>query len=369
MLSRGHILLLLSLVAFLCLSACSDSGTASSEGSRPSGGQSAIKVIVKSVEFASNVDRFETVGTARAMASADLFPEVSGEVTAVLFKPGQRVTKGQTLLRFEDRSEALDVRRAEVAVRDAEQLLDRYARIDVPGAISDSQVDVAKTALEAAQIDLELAQDRQLQRKVIAPFSGYVGLSDIDAGARVGPQTQITRLDDRSSLLVDFSVPEQVFGTLNPGDEISIRPFALNGQSVTASVGFVDSGVDPVTRSFIVRAVVDNKEDLLRPGMSFRIEFSQDGERLPQVPEAAISYGGDGPYVWAVEDGKAVRKPIDVVSRRQGFVLIRGDISETASIVTEGVQKVREDSVVEIINSPSGASDMREADSLITSGG
>lgn len=366
MVPRNVIISLFFVLACLMLAACS---ATDSRGERPGAEQTATKVIVETVEFASDLDKFETVGTARAIASADIFPEVSGEVTAVLFKPGQRVTKGQTLLRFEERTEKLDVRRAEVAVRDAEQLLDRYDRIDVPGAISDSQVDVAKTALEAARIDLELAQDRQMQRKVVAPFSGYVGLSDIDAGARIGPQTQITRLDDRSSLLVDFSVPEQVFGALNPGDEISIRPFALAGEAVTANIGFIDSGVDPVTRSFIVRAVVDNTEDRMRPGMSFRIEFSQDGERLPKVPEAAISYGGDGPYIWAVEEGKAVRKSIDVVSRKQGSVLIRGDFSETTLIVVEGVQKVREGSALDIINAPLNAIGATQIDSLITSGG
>lgn len=338
--------------ALISLTACGAADDGSSGDRTQRGSPSATKVIVKTVEFVSDIDRFETVGTARATASADIFPEVSGEVTAVLFTPGQRVTQGQTLLRLEDRSERLEVRRSEVTVRDAEQLLDRYDRIDVPGAISDSQVDVAKTALEAARIDLELAQDRQMQRQVVAPFSGYVGLSNIDAGARIGPQTQITRLDDRSNLLVDFSVPEQVFGALNPGDEILIRPFALGGEAVTANVGFVDSGVDPITRSFIVRAIVDNEQDRLRPGMSFRIEFSQEGERLPKVPEVAVSYGGDGPYIWVVKDSAAVRTPVDVVSRRQGSVLIRGDISETASIVTEGVQKVRDGLPVEVLNAP-----------------
>ncbi len=367
MLSRSFSLICAG--AVLCLSACGASEPATSGQGRAFGGPPAIKVIVDTVEFASDVDKFETVGTARASASAGIFSEVSGEVTAVSFTPGQRVRKGQTLLSFEDRSEQLDVKRAEVAVRDAEQLLDRYDRIDVPGAISDSQIDVAKTALEAARIDLDLAKDRLMQRKVVAPFTGYVGLSTIDAGARIGSQTEITRLDDRSKLLVDFSVPEQIFGALNPGDEISIRPFALAGEAVTAKIGYIDSGVDPVTRSFIVRAVVDNSEDRLRPGMSFRIEFSQDGERLPQVPEAAISYGGDGPYIWAVEDGKAVRKPVDVVSRRQGSVLVRGDISEKTSIVTEGVQKVREGSAVVVINAPKEVIEIGAVDSLISPGG
>ena len=330
-------------VVSLSVSACSSGEQADGAG-QPAEGESAIRVVAEPVTFDFIRNQYQAVGTARAQLSAEIFPETAGEVERVGFTSGQFVERGDLLVQLENRSERLAVQRAEVDVRDAEQLIDRYERIDVPEAISDSQIDVARTALDAARIDLDLAKDALSARRVLAPFSGHVGLSDIDPGARLTQQTVITRLDDRSRLFIDFNAPEQVFGTLGPGDELEIEPFSLASGPVNVTVDVVDSGIDPQTRSFTVRAVLDNEDDIYRPGMSFRVDFERLGERLPSLPEAALLYGGDGAYVWTVESGRAVRTPVDVASRVAGEVLLRGDISENTMIVTEGVQKVREGS-------------------------
>lgn len=322
---------------------------AQSDGARFDRSQSAIRVVVEPVAFEADTDRIQAVGTARAKATADIFPETSGEVVAVNFTSGGPVERGQVILRLESRAEELAVRRAEIAVRDAQQLLDRYERIDVPGAISDSQIDTAQTALEAARIDLDLARNSLAERTVRAPFSGYVGLSTVDPGARVTQQTQITRLDDRSVLYVDFAAPEQVFGAIEPGETLSMVPFSAARQTVEATVEAIDSGIDPTTRSFTVRASVDNATDSLRPGMSFRVNFDLPGQRFPSVPETSILWGGDGAYVWTVVDNRAVRAPVDIVSRDRSSVLVRGDLPEGRLIVVEGVQKVRAGSTVDAV--------------------
>jgi membrane fusion protein, multidrug efflux system len=336
------------LLSALALVACGGPGETARGDWGQGRGERAVRVVAEPVSFEADTSRVQAVGTARAKASAEIFPEVSGEVVAVNFSAGTPVKRGQVLVRLESRAEELAVRRAEVAVRDAEQLIDRYERIEVPGAISDSQVDTARTALEAAKIDLELARNSLSDRTVRAPFAGYTGISDIDPGARVTPQTQITRLDDRSTLFVDFSAPEQVFGGLAPGDVLRMEPFATPDESVEAVVEAIDSGIDPATRSFIVRASIDNGDDALRPGMSFRVNFDLPGETYPAVPETSILYGGDGAYVWTVVDDEARRTDVDVVARREGRVLVRGDITPETRVVIEGVQKVRSGSRVEV---------------------
>jgi len=336
------------LIGALALAACGGSGEEASGGWGQGRAERAVRVVAEPVSFEADTRRVQAVGTARAKSSAEIFPEVSGEVVAVNFSAGTPVKRGQVLVRLESRAEELAVRRAEVAVRDAEQLIDRYERIEVPGAISDSQVDTARTALEAAKIDLELARNSLSERTVRAPFAGYTGISDIDPGARVTPQTRITRLDDRSTLFVDFSASEQVFGGLSPGDVLRMEPFATPDKGVEAVIEAIDSGIDPATRSFIVRASIDNSDDALRPGMSFRVNFDLPGETYPAVPETSILYGGDGAYVWTVLDDKARRTDVDVVARKEGRVLVRGDITPETRVVIEGVQKVRSGSRVEI---------------------
>ncbi|WP_370373311.1 hypothetical protein [Henriciella pelagia] len=82
--------------------------------------------------------------------------------------------------------------------------------------------------------------------------------------------------------------------------------------------------------------------------MSFRIGFSVPGENLPSVPEASIVWGGDGAYLWAVEDGRAQRVPVTIVGRTEGNVLVRADIQEGDWIVEEGVHKVRQGAPVQM---------------------
>ncbi len=338
----------LLVLGVLTLAGCGGADDQSSGERGPGRAERAVRVVAEPVNFEADINRVQAVGTARARLSAEIFPEVSGEVVAVNFAAGTPVKRDQILLRLEARAEELSVRRAEVAVRDAEQLIDRYERIKVPGAISDSQVDTARTALEAAKIDLELARNSLSERKVRAPFAGFTGISNIDPGARVTPQAQITRLDDRSTLFVDFSAPEQVFGRLAPGDLLRMEPFAAPGQDVEAVVEAIDSGIDPTTRSFIVRASIDNGDDALRPGMSFRVNFDLPGETYPAVPETSILYGGDGAYIWALVDDRVQRTDVDVVARKEGRVLVRGDITAETRVVIEGVQKVRSGSRVEV---------------------
>ena len=346
----------------LASAACSDSGSNSPTASgRPSfgpggGGLPATRVIGVPVTFLQDTDKLESVGTARARQAATILPQSSGEITSVRFESGQYIEAGSILATIDSAEQRLAVARARVTLENAEQLLARYERIDVDGAISESQIDSAKTTVEAAKIELQLAEEALSRRTIYAPFSGYVGLSDIDPGATVTQQTEITRIDDRSELFVDFSLPEQVFGRINEGDELPLVPFADSQTPVNAVISVVDSRIDEQRRSYMVRALVDNSSDQLRPGMSFRVNFDLPGDRYPAAPEAAIVWGGDGPYLYKIEDGTAQRVPITIVSRQDGQVLVRAPLNTGDVIISEGVQKVRQGSpVIDISGTPAFA--------------
>ena len=313
-------------------------------------GERAVRVIAEPIAFENEIERIEAVGTSRATQSATIFPESSGEVSAINFSAGDFVKAGAILARLDNEAEALAVARSKVAVRDAEQLIARYQRIDVPGAISDSQVDTARTALDAAQIELDLAELALKERAIRAPFAGFVGLSSVDPGARITTNTEITRLDDRRKLYVDFSAPEEVFGGVAVSSAIPLEPFARNTGAVEGIVTAVDSRIDDVRRSFTIRAEIDNSEDLLRPGMSFRVAFELPGQSYPSIPEEAISWGADGAFVWAVRDGIAEQIPIALITRGNGRVLASAALSPGELIVTEGIQKVRAGARVDLVN-------------------
>ncbi|WP_031554502.1 efflux RND transporter periplasmic adaptor subunit [Parvularcula oceani] len=310
----------------------------------------ATRIVPHAVRYAADARQVEAVGTARARASAIVNAETGGEVEEVLFETGDFVEAGAPLLRLERDEEQLAVNLARVAAQEAEQLLERYRRIEDTGAVSDSAISEARTTLEAARIELQQAELALERRTVRAPFAGYLGLTDIDPGARITPETEITRLDDRRVLFVDFPVPEELFGRLSVGDAVQVRPFGAESEARSAEVIGLDSRIDAVSRSFTARAAIDNGDDGLRPGMSFRVAFAAPGARYPAIPEASIVWGSDGAYLWAVEDGQARRVPVAIVSRREGTVLVDAPLPEGSLVVAEGVQKVREGSAVELLD-------------------
>lgn len=335
---------LVSCACALTLSACGSDEAASGAAARV--GEDRIRVVTQAVRFERERTDVESVGTARARATAQVFPESGGLVMSVPFSAGQAVEEGDLLLQLDDREERLAVNLARVAVQEAEQLLARYRRIEDTGAISASQIDEARTALDSARIQLEQAEIALTERAVRAPFAGNVGLTDIDAGSRVTASTVITQIDDRSVLFVDFEAAEQVFGYLREGDTILAAPFANPDAAVEAEIVAVDSHINPTRRTFTVRAELDNSADILRPGMSFRVNFTILGQSYPRVPESAIIWGSSGSYIWSAVDSRAVRVPVNIISRMDGFVLVRGEIDADDRIITEGVQKVREGSEI-----------------------
>lgn len=325
-----------------------------------------IEIIPHTVKFESEPNRIEAIGTARAKAFAVIHPKTGGEVTEVNFKSGDFVKQGQPLIQLESREENLAVRRAEIALKNSEQLIARYERIDVPGAISDSQVEEAQTAREAVKVELALAENALSERTVRAPFSGHIGFTEIDPGARITEQTAIARLDDRSEIYVDFNAPEQVFGDLKVGETLQMVPFALADRTYDAVIETIDSGIDPQERNFSVRTVIANEKDELRPGMSFRIGFELPGQSYPAIPEAAIVWGGDGAYLWAVQDGAATRMSVTIIARKEGVVLVKAPLQEGSQIVAEGVQKVREGSAVKPASTRAGGNTSFNSNAALT---
>lgn len=342
---------ILTAATALALASCGGGNerAAPEEGPRP--------VVPFEVEMSENARSIQAVGTARARAAATVRAEVSGIVDEVLFEAGDFVEKGDPLIQLEADDEELALSLAEVSVREAEQLLARYRRIEDTGAVSDSTIDDAKTQLEAARISRDQAQLRLADRTVRAPFAGFVGLTDLDPGARIGQDTAITNIDDRRVLFIDFSVPEDVFGQLSPGETVQATPFSEGTRPREAVISVLDSRVNPDSRAFRVRSTVDNSDDSLRPGMSFEVRFAIRGKSYPTVPEAAIVWGSDGAYLWAVRDGEAQEIPVQIVSRSEGRVLVEGDLDGGDLIIAEGVQKVREGTPVTFGDRPAiGAS-------------
>ncbi|MBR9906614.1 MAG: efflux RND transporter periplasmic adaptor subunit [Gammaproteobacteria bacterium] len=305
------------------------------------GGDRAALVVMQPVGF-ERIQRFvEAVGYAEAVRSVALYPAVSDLVLAVNFKPGDEVRRGEVLVRLDDRRQQVELERARIELADAERTVKRLKSSRAQGAIPQNELDAAETARDLLQVALREAEIAYEDRQVRAPFDGVVGITDVEAGDRITTQTLITTIDQRSELFIDFEAPEAAIELLQKGAELSVRPWTSRSTTIDAKVVQIDSRVDMTKRTIRVRAKIDNANDLWRPGMSFRVGLSYQGDSFAVVPEAALMWSADGAYVWKSVDGKAQRINVEIRQRLEGRILVSGDLQLGDSLIVEGVQTLR----------------------------
>ena len=306
------------------------------------GGERSLPVIA---EYASLMDEktvVEAVGTGKSALGVSIYPAVSGEVADVLVRAGDKVTKGQVLVILDSDRERLARDLSAVQARDAEQLLARYEKARPLGAVAESEVDSARTALAEARIALDQAEVNLADRTILAPFDGIVGIPQVEAGDRVDSSTAIVTLDNIDSILVDFEVAETRFDNVRPGQSVRVETWSLPGEEFTGVVESIGSRIDPESRTFAVRARVPNPNSRLLAGMSFAVYVDIEGKQYPAVAEISVLWGDEGTYVWRIDDeDKVSRVPVRVVKRTNGRILLDGGIAEGDLVVVEGVLRVR----------------------------
>jgi RND family efflux transporter MFP subunit len=305
------------------------------------GGERSLPVIA---EYASMMDEktvVEAVGTGKSALGVSIYPAVSGEVSDVLVRAGDRVTKGQVLVILNSERERLARDLAAVQAKDAQQLLARYEQARPLGAVAESEVDTARTALAEARIELDQREVDLADRTILAPFDGIVGIPQVERGDRVDSATVLATLDNIESILVDFEVAETRFDNVRPGQSVRVETWSLPGEVFTGVVETIGSRIDPVSRTFSVRARVPNPKSRLLAGMSFAVYVDIEGKQYPSVAEISVLWGDDGTYVWRIEDDTVAQVPVRVVKRTNGRILLDGGIAEGDLIVVEGVLRLR----------------------------
>lgn len=312
------------------------------------GGAQTVPVLVEAAGEAPDEVAIEAIGTARAVRSVTLFSEVEGEVVDLPVQSGQHVKAGQVMMKLADRSAALSVRVAETRVREAKSALARADQLRKTNVRSPANVEDAEVILERATLELQQAQESLADRTLRAPFDGIVGIPKVETGDRVTPSTEIVTLDDRTTLLVEFEVAERYLSRLSLGMALDARTPTFPDRRIDGNVDEIDSRVDPVSRTVLIRAVFPNKDDVLRPGMSFFVTLILPGPVMPTVPELALQWRDGKSFVWKIDEGAAQR--VDVIARRRlnDTVLVEGDITPGDLVVVEGVQRLRNGRMVDI---------------------
>jgi membrane fusion protein (multidrug efflux system) len=302
------------------------------------------------VELMDLVDETQTVGSLRSRQGVVLRPEVSGRITQLNFRDGDRVKKGQLLVQFDDQLPAAQVQQAQAELNIAKANNTRNAELVAQNFISRRTLDESAAAQQVAEAKLALARATQARLKIIAPFDGLAGIRSVNVGDYLKDGADIVNLEDMDAIFVDYRLPERFQTKIRRGQSSVIELDALPGRKFSAIVLAIDPLIDANGRSVGVRACIDNRRLQLRPGMFARVNavFGQR-DRARVIPEEAIVPQGGKQFVIKVVNGTtpnsrvSQRTEVKLGLRSPGKVEVLEGLEPGDSVVTAGQQRVQRD--------------------------
>ncbi|MDR2585279.1 MAG: efflux RND transporter periplasmic adaptor subunit [Prevotellaceae bacterium] len=328
-----------------------DRAVANPGGGRGGAGGRALPVSVYIARQSSIYDDGRlTLGSLLANEVVELACQTSGKVVLINFEEGQWVDKGVLLVKIDDLDLQAQLTRAEHQFSLASEKLERQRILFDKDAVSREAFDQAQTDNNLILADIELLKVRIDRTEIRAPFRGVIGFRTISLGSYVQAGTRVATLSDIATLKLEFSISERnVFRELVG----ATARFNVSGseKEYSSKVYAVDPNLETKTRSLILRALFDNRDGVLRPGMAatrIAIEAERASTVLLVPSEALVSDVG-GRSVWKVRNGRAVQTAVLTGNRTSADVEILEGVSPGDTIITSGLLQVREGIMIEAV--------------------
>ncbi|MGY0219275.1 efflux RND transporter periplasmic adaptor subunit [Endozoicomonadaceae bacterium StTr2] len=297
-------------------------------------------------------------GSLNAVQGIELAAETSGIVKALHFKAGDTVTQGQLLLELDDSVEQANLRSAQAQLKLAKLKYKRDQELVRKNAISQTKFDETSAALEQAVASVEQIKATIAKKRITAPFDGKLGIRKIEIGDFLDKGKIIANLENLQQMYVDFTIPAQDWPQVKNGQRVLFEVPAYN-DTLTATVISTAVKVDDNTRNIQIRALTDNPQEKLLPGMFASVRIVT-GDQLPVVtiPATSIAYNlyGSTVYVVTESSNEAGEASLQVISRtvtagekRDGRTAILAGVKAGEQVVTAGQLKLRNNARVTLV--------------------
>jgi membrane fusion protein, multidrug efflux system len=298
----------------------------------------------------------EAIGSIMPTRGVVVSAEVPGIVRKIHFDSGQRVDEGELLVELD-----VDVDRAELDALQADRRLAEITRNRVSQIVNDnlgprSELDEAQAHLDRTEAEIAAKQAMIRKKSIRTPFAGELGIRIINPGQYLAPGDEIVQLVGLDPIYAEYSLPERHLSELRVGQRVSVKVQAYPDSVFEGNIDAISPSIQTASRSVRIRALIENPDRRLRPGMFAEVDTLLDErERVLTLPERAVTYNPYGESVFVVNEADGVKTvvltQIKTGQVRDGRVEIVSGLDEGAEVVSDGHNKLRNGQAISVDNS------------------
>lgn len=306
-------------------------------------------IVIEQANVKSQVwyPQIAAIGTFVAEEGVNITTQVAGVVQSINFKSGDYVDQGTTLVQLDPRVLAATAAQSKAKYDLALATYNRDSKLFKTDAISAQTLETNKANMDAAKAQMDEDQANLEQATITAPFSGRIGIRQINIGQYVQPGDNVVSLQSVDPILVDFSLPEVYLHTIQVGDQVLVTTSAYPGQTFSGKITALNSTLDSDTRTLGIRAELPNKNQLLLPGMYADIKVVLPTKNnVLTIPQMAIQYSPFGDTVFVVQNNKAIQRYVTLGEQRGSEIAVTRGLSAGETVVSVGGNKLQNGSPV-----------------------
>lgn len=331
------------MVALVCMtSGCKKEETAEKQP---------VKVRVEKVEPVCMNNGWEFSGTVEEMTGTTLSFPVAGTIQRIYVENGQRVQKGELIATLDETS----LRNAyDIAAATFEQAEDAYARLKQlhdNNSLPEIQWVEVQSKLKQAQSAASISKKNLSDCKLYAPVSGIISSKDAEVGQNVLPGLTVVKIASVAQVKVKVSIPENEISNVHIGDPVEIVVPALDGKHFTGKITEKSIAANPLSRSYDVKALIQNSNSELMPGMicTMSIPDGEDAESIILATNIIQLDEANRNFVWVNKNGKAEKRYIEIGTLTHNGVAVTSGLYAGDEVLVEGQQKVSDKSDITIV--------------------
>ncbi|MFT4062045.1 MAG: efflux RND transporter periplasmic adaptor subunit [Edaphocola sp.] len=334
--------------ALAFFAACGHKKESAGDGKKKGGDKQQLAAEVFVVRAATLNPVYESSGNLLANEAVNVYPEVAGRITAIHFKEGSRVHKGQLLVQLFDSDIKAQIQKLQAQRKLQATTEQRYKQLLDINGISRQEYDAAATNIAATDADIAYNEALLRRLQIRAPFDGTIGLRNISVGAVVATATLITTIQQINTLKLDFPLPEQYKQDVALGQSVRFTVDG-NADTNTAKLIALQPAADETTRTITVRALVPNVASSLMPGAFAHVyvPLRKPGQSL-MVPSQCIIPTTREKQVALLRDNKVHLTAVQTGIRTEANVEITQGLQAGDTILTTGIMQVKEGMEVKV---------------------